>query len=373
MKSMVITGICMMLFLTFSCSKDSTPGSEEERVVLPDFRLIGENAEGVYQYTYDSSTESGAEVNLTPTLGVRPGYLTLRQVDEVVSFYSFSTGNFSLLQQNTSTGQSASYPNFYSVSDERSIIWGANSEDLIFLGYYSPWGSRNFGIRILDPFDASFMDLPLETDIQQAFDPLYYRQRLLITYRAGNGAYKLAIFNTETREVIQALDFGTGIPNVLIDGEGNIGILLGLGNAQFIYRTLDFETLEQISESNLTLNEFFPAGPLQGSVYGTTLYYTNFLVQPSVVPFGPAHFDLAKSENVEIDIIRIIQEVEAEMEINIDLTTLRYFDYGEVFLVGYARVSADTSREGGVLGISKTGQLQDRIVLPFVPTYFLRP
>jgi hypothetical protein len=373
MKFVHFACCCLAWLLISSCSKDSAAGVEEDQRRLPDFRLIGEDAASTFQYTYDGTTGSGEAVNLTQTLGVNRSYLTLRQVGAVVSFYSFSSGNFSLYQQNTLTGQSVSFPNFYTVSEERAITWGANAEDQIFLGYYSPRGSRDFGVRFLDPSDGSFTDRVLESDIEQAFDPLYYRQRLLVTYKAGGGAYKIAILNTESGEVLQTLDLGAGIPNVLIDDTGDIGILLGLGNSEFVYRTLAFETLEETTSRTFSLNEFFPAGPFQGSVFGTTLYYVNSYAQPAAVPFGPAYVDIVKGQNFNVDIVGIVQEVEAELGLDIDLTSLRYYEETGVFLLGYAQLNSQFQQEGGVVALSKTGNFIDRLPLPFVPTYFLRP
>ncbi|GGD49050.1 hypothetical protein GCM10011361_14770 [Muriicola marianensis] len=346
---------------------------EEEEVVLPDFRLIGENTDNVYRFSYDRIAGSGTETNLTQSLGVDPLYLTLRQVEDVVSFYSFSSGSFSLVQVNTFTGQSVAYPDFYTVTDERSITWGANSEDLIFLGNYSPKGSRDFEIRTLDPSDGSFTDLPIALNIQQAYAPLYYRQRLMFTYRDEAGSYKIGIFDSESRTLLLTLDFGQGIPNILIDDVGNIGILVGLGNSIFTYQVYDIEMLDQLSEIPFTLDVFLPPGPLQGTVFGSTLYYTNNLAQPSEVPFGPAYFDFGTNTNVEIDILGIVQQVESDTGSNIDLTAIRYYDDAEVFLVGYANADFQNDLNGGVLVISKTGQLLDRIPLSFVPTYFVEP
>ncbi|NNK21381.1 MAG: hypothetical protein HKP07_08730 [Flavobacteriaceae bacterium] len=373
MKYFLRTGFCLLVFLTVSCSRDSSPGTEEEQVILPNFRLIGEDADNIYQYTYNASAESGTEINLTQTLGVDPFYLTLRQVAEVVSFYSFSADNFSLIQQNTLTGQSASYLNFYTVSDERSITWGTNSEDLLFLGYYSPKGSRNFGLRTLDPTDGSFTDLSLDFNIQQAYDPLYFRQRLFITYKDEAGNYKIVVYNTETRNVMITLDYGPGIPNLLIDELGNLGILVGLGNSDFVYYVLDIETLNEINEFTFSLNEFLPPGPLQGDVFDTTLFYTNYLAQPSEIPFGPAYFDFVTNENFIVDILGIVQQVELETQFTLALTALRYYNEAEVFLMGYADASSQIELRGGVLIISKSGQLLSRIELPFVPTYFVKP
>ncbi|MBT8282243.1 MAG: hypothetical protein KJO86_00775 [Muriicola sp.] len=373
MKYSNILGFCLLVFLVASCSRDNAAGTVEEEIPLPDFRLIGEDEENIYQYSYDASLESGIQTNLTQSLGVDPFYLTLRQVAEEVSFYSFSSDNFSLIQQNTLTGQSTSYPNFYTVSEDRSITWGTNSEDLIFLGYYSPKGSRDFGLRTLDPEDGTFTDLSLDANIQQAYDPLYFRQRLFITYRDEAGNYKVVVFNTESRNIMLTLDYGFGIPNLLIDELGNVGILVGLGNSDFIYQVFDLETLDEINEFAFSLDEFLPPGPLQGNIFDRTLYYTNSLAQPSAVPFGPAYFDFETNVNFVVDILGIVQQVETDTGFTIALTALRYYNDAEIFLMGYADASSPADLNGGVIAISKTGQLLSRIELPFVPTYFVKP
>ena len=372
MKYHQLLGLCLCLAFFMSCSKDDEPGTVVEMASTPNFKMIGEDTENIFQYSYNATQESGTQINLTQTLGLDPFYLTLRQVDEVVSFYSFSAGSFSILQQNTLNGQATTYPDFYTVTEERSITWGTNSEDLLFLGYYSPKGVRNFGIRTLDPIDGSFTDLPIELNIQQAFDPLYFRERIFMTYKDAAGTYKIAIFNTETRTIINTLDYGEGIPNVLIDDEGNLGVIIGTGNSVFVYHVYDIETLILQRESLFILDKFLPPGPLQGAVYGNTLFYTNFLAQPSPLTYGPAYYNFESDTDFVIDIISIVQQVELETQYTIDLTAMRYIEEAEVFLMGYANDDFATGIIGGVLVISKTGTLLERIEVPFAPTYFIK-
>lgn len=372
MKYHQLLGLCLYLTLFISCSKDDGPGTVVEIASTPNFKMIGEDEENIFQYNYNATQESGSQINLTQTLGLDPLYLTLRQVEEVISFYSFSAGSFSILQQNTLSGQSNTYPDFYTVTEERSITWGTNSEDLLFLGYYSPKGSRNFGIRTLDPNDGSFTDLAIEFNIQQAYDPLYFRERIFMTYKDAAGAFKIAIFNTETRAIMLTLDYGEGIPNVLIDDEGNIGVVIGTGNSNFVYQVYDIETLLLQRESFFVLDKYLPPGPLKGAVHGNTLFYTNSLAQPAPVTFGPAYFDLENNTDFVIDIISIVQQVEVETQFPIALTAMRYIEEAEVFLMGYANANITTEIVGGVLVINKTGTLLERIEVPFAPTYFIK-
>jgi len=372
MKYHHVLGLCLCFSFFIFCSKDDGPGTVVEMASTPNFKMIGEDEENIFQYSYNATQEIGSQINLTQTLGLDPFYLTLRQVDDVVSFYSFSSGSFSILQQNTQNGQSTAYPDFYTVTEERSITWGTNSEDLLFLGYYSPKGSRNFGIRTLDPNDGSFTDLPIEFNIEQAYDPLYFRERIFMTYKDVAGAYKIAIFNTETRSIIGTLDYGDGIPNVFIDDEGNLGVVIGTGNSVFVYQVYDIETLLLQRELLFILDKFLPPGPLQGTVYGNTLFYTNSLAQPSPVTFGPAYFNFENNTDFVIDILSIVQEVELETQFTISLTAMRYIEEAEVFLMGYANANFSAEIVGGVLVISKTGTLLERIEVPFAPTYFIK-
>jgi hypothetical protein len=372
MNSFKILGLSLALAFLAACSKDDGPVIINEKATIPNFKMIGEDAESIFQYSYNAPQERGTQINLTQTLGLDIFYLTLRQVDEVLSFYSFISGSFSILQQNTLSGEANTYADFYTVTEERSITWGTNSEDLLFLGYYSPKGSRNYGIRTIDPSDGSFTDLAIEFNIEQAYDPLYHRQRLLMTYKDAAGAYKIAIFNTESRSILATLEFGEAVPNVVIDEDGNIGVVIGTGNSNFLYHTYDIETLFLQRESFFVLDKFLPPGPLQGAVYGNTLFYTNSLAQPSPIAFGPAYFDFENNTDFVIDILSIVQAVETEMGFTIALTAMRYIEDTEVFLVGYANANISTEIVGGVLVISKTGSLLERIEVPFAPTYFVK-
>lgn len=193
-----------------------------------------------------------------------------------------------------------------------------------------------------------------------------------MTYKDVAGGYKIAIFNTETRSIMLTLDYGDGIPNVLIDDEGNLGVVIGTGNSNFVYQVYDFETLVLQNESTFSLEEFLPPGPLQGAVYDSTLFYLNSLAQPSAVSFGPAYFDFENNTDFVIDILGIVQQVESETQYNITLTAMRFSKEAKVFLIGYANANLSSGIEGGVLVISKKGALLERIEVPFVPTYFIK-
>jgi hypothetical protein len=154
---------------------------------------------------------------------------------------------------------------------------------------------------------------------------------------------------------------------------GDIGIIVGKGNTNFTYQVYDIESLSLIIETDFTLNKFLPPGPLKGAVFNDVLYYTNFLAQPSSVPFGPAFYDFVLAENKVIDIVSIVQQVEQETQFTVDVTAMRYLESAGVFLMGYVNVNTATSVEGGILFISKEGVLLDRVEVPFAPTYIIKP
>ncbi|NNE03331.1 MAG: hypothetical protein HKN52_09210 [Eudoraea sp.] len=359
--------------LLSACTKDEDSPIDTVDVETPNFKLIGEDLDNIYQFSYNASLKQGVQVNLTESLGVDPVYLTLRQVSDVISFYSFSSGSFSVIQQNVETGQSSAYPEFYTVSDERSIIWGTNSEDALFLGYFSPQGSSNLGLRTINPGTQEFSDLPIAFNVEQVFDPVYHRQRLIVSYQDAVGNYQVGIFNTATGAFLQTFDFGSDVPSILIDDMGDIGIIVGKGNTNFTYQVYDIETLNPIIETDFTLNKYLPPGPLKGAVINDILYYTNFLAQTSSVPFGPAYYDFVLDENNVIDIVSIVQQVELETQFTVDVTAMRYLESAGVFLMGYVNVNTAVSVEGGILIISKEGVLLDRVEVPFAPTYIIKP
>ncbi len=373
MKFIKALGVLFFVAFLFSCSKDGVSDKEAENITIPDFIVIGEDAENIYQYSYKGSLSQGSQINLTEALGLSPTYLTLRQVFEVLSFYSISFGNFSVLQQNVVTGQSNAYPDFYSNTDERYIIWGTNSEDLLFLGYFSPIGSNNFGVRTIDPETGDSSDLSIASNVDKVYDPLYYRQRLILSYRGTDDNYHVIVFNTETRSIIQTFDLNSDIPNILIDELGNLGIISGKANNSFGYQVYDIESLILINEVNFNLNKFLTPGPLKGSIYENTLYYSNFYAQPSAVPFGPAYFDFVLDKNVVIDMISIVRQVEEETQFSIDLTAMHYIASDEVFVMGYGYIDNANTIVGGILIIAKDGTLLERIEVPFAPTYFIKP
>ena len=87
-----IKGIFALVIFTFlSCSKDDAV----EAVTLsePEFDiiLVGEDAERVYQFDYNTVNNIEEQSDLTQELGLGSSYLTLRQEGDLLSFYIFSS------------------------------------------------------------------------------------------------------------------------------------------------------------------------------------------------------------------------------------------------------------------------------------------
>ncbi len=371
MKPRVFFWSFLIYLVVFSCSKDDGQLPPKASLKSPDFTLLAQDFDNLYQYSHNGATKEGSTVNLTEESGLGTQFLTLRQVNNLLTFYRFSSGSFTAIQRNVATGQNKLFENFYAISTEQSVIWGTNSESKFFMGYYSPRGSTNLGIRIIDPSTDENVDLSLDFNVKNVYQPLYFNKRLLIPYLDGRSDYKIAVLNTVTNTVIKTLDFGDAIPSILIDDLGDVGVITGSNGNQYGYTTYDFGTFEIKTTENFSVNRFFSPGPLEADVIDGTLYYLNFYAQPSLVEFGPAVYDFKKSENNIIDMISIVQQVQNEMQTTINLSAFGYVENAEVFIVGYA--TQDTAGlEGGVLLISTEGELLSNIILPFAPTYIVQ-
>jgi hypothetical protein len=180
----ILGAFCLLIFSTFflGCTNDDIKPEMASDDQMPDYTVIGQNFQSVYQYDYDGSLDEGELFNLTQESNINREYLTLRQVSQVLTFFSFAAGSFSAIQRNYVTGESTFLNEFYTVSNERSVTWGASSENKLFLGFFSPEGSTNYGIRTIDLATDQEVDLNIEFNVNDVFEPLYSDGRLLITY-----------------------------------------------------------------------------------------------------------------------------------------------------------------------------------------------
>lgn len=355
----------------WGCANDEQEPPQVEVSTVSDFIVLGEDLENVYLYTYLPGME-GDLVNLTQENALTKTFLTLRQNGEVLTFFTFSDGNFSAIQRNVRTGESRFLENVYSVSDEQSVIWGTISPDKLFFGYYSPKGTNNFGLRTVDIAMDNVIDLPIEYGVQNVYDPLYHEGKLFINFLSASGNYRILVYDAANLSLLDSWDFESAIPSIFIEEAGDIVIITSAGGNEYLQTIYDFESLQKLEESSFIVNRFFSPGPLQAELIENRLYYLNFYTQPSQVPFGPAVYDFIRDENRIIDMVGIVQDLEQESGESITLTAYGYLAKGRSFLLGYTRDFNAGLFQGGVLVISEAGEVLENIQTPFIPTYFVK-
>lgn len=360
--------------LLLSCSNDDE-GIEDTPVSnFPSYSVIGENFQGVFQFNYDGLDESGQLINLTEENNVLREYLTLRQVSETLTFFIFSAGKFSAVQRNYKTGETNFVNEFYTDSNERSVIWGATSESQIFMANYSPRGSTNFGVRIIDLVTQEEEDLIVDFDVDNVYQPLYLNGRLFLGYMDSSSNHKLAVVDTNLNTLIKTFDFGQFAPSIFISKDNNIGIISGNNSSDYSFTLYDISSLEPIQEESLMINRFFSPGAIQtqAEFANNGLYYLNFYFQPSPISFGPAYYDFVQKENTIIDMVSIAQEVQDEIGIPLEISAFDYEEESDTFLVGYTTFESPDILKGGILIISREGELLLHEALNFAPDYFIR-
>jgi len=342
-------------------------------VQMPNYTVIGENFQSVFQFNYDGTLDEGELFNLTTESNINREYLTLRQVSDLLTFFSFAAGSFSAVQRNYMTGESTFLNEFYTISNERSVTWGANSENKLFLGFFSPEGSTNYGVRTINLTTDQEIDLIVEFNVNDVFEPLYYGNRLLITFLDQQSNYKLSVLDTDSNNIIRTFDFGKSVPSILINKDGELIILSGNLTSDYELTLYDLQTLEVIQEDLFSINRYFFAGPIQSeaSIVNEKLYYLNLFAQPSNIPFGPATYDFITKENRIIDMPSIVQQVQDEVGLDIELTVFDYNEKSNTFLMGYAKLVDEETLKGGIIVISEEGRLLRNINLEFAPTRFI--
>lgn len=376
MKFYKILGVFHLLVISslfLNCTNDDNRTDVVSEEQMPDYIVIGQNFQSVFQYNYDGSQDEGELFNLTQESNINREYLTLRQVSQVLTFFSFAAGSFSAVQRNHVTGESTFLNEFYTISNERSVTWGASSENKLFLGFFSPEGSTNYGIRTIDLNTEQETDLIIEYNVNDVYEPLYFNGRLLVTYLDQEANYKLAVLDTESNTIVRTFDFGKLVPSILINEEGGMFILSGNSMSDYELTLYDLQTLDVIEQDLFSINRYFLAGPIQSVavIYRQKLYYLNLYAQPSLIPFGPATYDFITKENVIIDMPSIVQQVQDELGLDIELTAFDYNEKSNTFLMGYAKFVNVETLEGGVLIISEKGRLLKNTNLKFAPTRFI--
>lgn len=361
----------LCLILSFSCAKDPLPSEGDVNGQAITFVAIGEDAETVYQYRFNAATDTGTLSNLTQEQGIKNQYITIRQVGDVLSFYSFSGGNFTLVQLDVVTNTNRNFENFYQESDQRSILWGTDNASNAYMGFFAPQGSKNFGVLTIDLETGAEQELMVAEAIQNTYQPFYYQGKLLLTYLDGTGDYQIAIVDTDTNTIQKRLYFGKSVPNILVNEDGDFAILQSEQGEQFSYAVYDALSLEPVLSRVFALRRYFFPGALKGRFIGDKLVYFSAYVQPAFVPFGPAFFDFNADTETLVDMQGIVAQVEQDLQKGIILLTQGYDQGSGSYLIGYANKDTGTSLEGGVIVISLEGKLMKTLELPFVPTYFL--
>lgn len=360
--------------LLLGCSKDDQPVTETGMPSqVPDFIVLGEDVSNLYQYTYSAGNDTAELVNLSQENNLGGNFITLRQVGEVLTFYTFSSGSFSAVQRNVRTGESRELPNFYTTDGNRSVVWGTNSDTSIFLGYYSPPTTSDFGIQTLDISSGSSTDLPLAFDVDNVYEPLFHKDLLLVPYADARGTHTVVVIDAVTSTIRRTLVFGPAIPSFYIEASGNIAIITRTNDTSYTHSLYDFNTLELLETEDFSVNRFFAPGPLEAKRVNGKLYYANFYAQPSPVSFGPAVYDFNTGENRVIDMIGIVQQLQETTGATISLTAFGYEASGNSFLIGYTRDYSNGAFEGGIMVISPAGDLLRTLETPFIPIYFVNP
>tara|TARA_R110000744_G_C19292548_1_gene554841 strand:+ start:163 stop:1293 length:1131 start_codon:yes stop_codon:yes gene_type:complete len=372
----VITGykrlIVLVLFiatLLFSCSKDDV--QETENILDINLTIIGEDAQEVYQYDYESVNNEGTQINLSSQLGINNNYLTLREFEGSLSFYSFSNSAISLTQKNLATGSITSFPNFYTISAERSLVWGINDGNSVYFGLYKPLGSTNLTLRVVSFADMQGFDISLEFGIARLYEPLYDNGNLFITYLTGGGSYKLVVYNADANAVVKTLEFGKEKPNFLITDLGNLAVFMQDGNGNTNLEMFDTINFLSISKSVFTMAQPFEAGPINGAIVKEKLYYQYVYTQPFEIENGPAVLDLTSGDNTILDIVGLMNKVNDDEGIIIRPLFGQYLSGINLFAISYALQNAVGEEIGGFLLVSIDGNLVTQRNLEFLPTHFV--
>lgn len=361
----------LLAVLVLGCNSDDSSDVVPMDSELPvaDFIAIGQDFDNVYQYNFNGDIETGELTNLTQELNITTDYLTLREVGDLVSFYFFNQGAFSLIIRDVKTGLFASYSDFFANSPGRSVAWGINNESNVFFGFFGPSGTRNLGVQDVDLQSTDTEDTAIDFDIDFIFQPILFSGKVYFVYRTNMGDYKFTFYDTVDQSVGPILDFGTIPISFLIAESGDLAIVKNGTNATL--ELYDPNALTLIETHPLQFNTAFSAGPVDGAVFDNgILYYAFPFVQPSEYPAGPASFDTTTQENSLVDLFGIADEVEQDLGQSIGLTVQVYDPIQNVFLLGYEILNQ--SATGGVLQISVEGELVSNIATTFVPTYFIR-
>lgn len=370
---MLLKRLLLPLFAIFilGCSTDDieTVVPADVPPEIADFKVVGLDLDNVYLYTFNGETELFNQQNLTETSNIAPGYLTLRENEGLLSFYYFSDGAFSVIFEDTVSGISTTFNDFFANTAGRSVAWGINDATNVYFGFFGPFGTRDIGIQSVALESDETNDAFVDFDVNQLFQPVLRSNKIYFSYRDNNGENKFTFYNSQNNSRGPILDFGSTSISFFIAESGNIVIVKNGVDA--LLEEYDADSLALLETRNLAFNTAFNPGPIDGAVYdGANLFYEFPFTQPARYTFGPAIFNLETQENVQIDFFTLASRVEEELGEVIALTRQRFDPIQQVFFVGYEILGEGT--RGGVLQISTAGELISNTTTDFVPVYFVR-
>ena len=249
-------GVFLGLLGLFSCSKEQIspqPEPQEAEQIV----IVGEDFEAVYSSLYQPQTGAFQTQNLTANLALPLDYLVQRNYQNDLSFFSFEGGAFSLFRQNMITGSSSSYPDFYINTTERSIIWGADQGQNIYLAYFTPLGSSNLSLLRMNLQGEIQEEMAIEFGVQEVYPPLLQDDYLLVGYRSGNGNYKIGVMQLGSFQFLGTLDLGTtGSPAYFITAANQLGVLLNSTGQTPTIQVYDLSSLEFLFADEVEVNQF---------------------------------------------------------------------------------------------------------------------
>jgi hypothetical protein len=351
------------------CSTDDDAIEEPTQKITANYTVIGADEDRVYEFSYNGTTNIASTIDLTSEIGISPNFITFRQQDDVISFYSFSEGTFTLNQKNVETGTTSNFERFYSIEDTRSIVWGIDNETNVFFGYFSGMGTRDIAILDINLTNSESVDTTVAFGVDQLFQPIQHNGKLFLTFRDDLGNHKLTYYDIQLKRIGPSIDFGTTPISIFIDDDENVVVVKNEQNPSLeIY---DSNSLTLLKMFQLDFAASFSTGPISNTVLSEEkLYYSFNFSQPSRFTIGPAVYDLVEQDNKVFDFVSIASAVENELGNSIVIIDVSFSVSQRIFLVTYRSLS-DTIT-GGVIQISTDGELLTNTTMPFFPVFTLK-